>query len=205
MRIDNAGAPGILSLNDLFAPGATISAVIDARRANFGSAKLAGIDSNISYGRDVGFARVVGELGGTYNLERMISPRAGGVFADYLSGRLVSATPRYNAFASLSATAGPFNGRLSVSHNAGVDIPRSQSVAINQTHIGSYTVADLFLSADLGDVAILKDNQLEFAVTNLMDKDPPYSGAQPNPQATGGFGNGGTLGRMFRLGLRTKF
>ena len=205
VRIDNAAAPGIGTLNDLFAPGVTVAAVIDARRNNFGSAKFQGIDSNVAYGRDVSFGRIVGEVGGTYNLVRDISSRAGGVFVDNLSGALIQATPRYNVFASIGATSGPFNGRLTVSHNAGVDIPLSQSVAISQTHIGSYTVADLFLSADLGDVAILKDNELEFAVANLTDKDPPYSGAQPNPQATGGFGNGGTLGRMFRLGLRTKF
>jgi iron complex outermembrane receptor protein len=205
VRIDNAAAPGIATLNDLFGPGVSIAAVIDARRNNFGSAKFQGVDSNVAYGRDVGFGRVFGEVGGTYNLVREFSSTAGGVFVDNLSGTLIQATPRYNAFASIGATSGPFNGRLTVSHNAGVDIPLSQSVAISQTHIGSYTVADLFLSADLGDVAILKDNQLEFAVTNLTDKDPPYSGAQPNPQATGGFGNGGTLGRMFRLGLRTKF
>lgn len=205
VRIDNAAAPGIGTLNDLFGPGVTVAAVIDARRNNFGSAQFQGIDANVSYGRDVGFARITGDVGGTYNLVREIASRAGGVFVDHLSGALIQATPRYNVFASIGATAGPFNGRLTVSHNAGVDIPLSQSVAINQAHIESFTVADLFLSAELGDVVILKDSELEFAVTNLMDKDPPYSAAQPNPQATGGFGNGGTLGRMFRLGLRTKF
>jgi outer membrane receptor protein involved in Fe transport len=108
-------------------------------------------------------------------------------------------------FASIGATSGRFNGRLTMSHNAGVDIPPARAVAIGQTHIGSFTVADLFFSADFGDIKFLKDNTLEFAVTNLFDADPPYSGAQPNAQAPGGFDNGGTLGRMFRLGLRTKF
>ncbi|MFC4312534.1 TonB-dependent receptor domain-containing protein [Steroidobacter flavus] len=205
VRIDNAAAPGVRTLSDLFAPGVTISAVIDARRNNFGSAKLEGIDSNVSYGHDVGNGRIVGEVGGTYNLKRDISSLAGGVFIDYLSGGAVQAAPRYNVFASISASSGPFNGRLTVSHNAGVDIPLARAVAINQTHIESFTVADLFLSATLGDITVLKDTALEFAVTNLLDEEPPYSGAQPNAQASGGFENGGTLGRMFRLGLRTKF
>jgi len=205
VRIDNSAAPGITTLNDLFAPGTTIAAVIDARRNNFGSAKFQGIDSNVSYGRDFRFGRLSGEVGGTYNLERKISSLAGGVFLDYLSGTVVQSTPRYNLFASIGATSGPFNGRLTVSHNGGVDIPPARAIAINQSHIGSFTVADLFLSADLGSVKFLKDSTLEFAVTNLFDADPPYSGAQPNAQAAGGFDNGGTLGRMFRLGLRTKF
>ncbi len=131
---------------------------------------------------------------------------AGGRQFHQLSGRrAVQAAPRYNVFASISANSGPFNGRLTVSHNAGVDIPLARAVAINQNHIESFTVADLFLSAELGDITVLKDTALELAVTNLLDEEPPYSGAQPNAQASGGFENGGTLGRMFRLGLRTKF
>jgi iron complex outermembrane receptor protein len=205
VRIDNAAAPGIGTLADLFAPGVTISAVIDARRNNFGSAKFQGIDSSISYGRDIGRFRVTGDIGGTYNLQRKIASLAGRPYVDYLNGQLVLSTPRYNAFASLGAKTGPFNGRLTVSHNSGVDIPVSQGAAINQFHIASYTVADFFLNVDLGDIAFFKQNSLEFAVNNLFDTDPPYSGAQPNAQAAAGFSNGGTLGRLFRLGIRTKF
>lgn len=176
----------------------------DARRNNFGSAKLEGLDFNTSYGHDVGFGRISGEVGGTDNLEREISSLAGGVYVDYLNGPIVQSAPRYNLFASVGATAGRCSGRLIVTHNAGVDIAHAQAIVINQTRIASFTVADLYLSADLGNVRFFKETSLEFAVTNLFDQNPPYSGVQPNAQAVAGFDNGGTLGRMFRLGIRTR-
>ena len=79
-----------------------------------------------------------------------------------------------------------------------------------QIHIGSFTLANLFLSADLGALSVMKENELDFSINNLFDTTPPISLASPNigPNGTrAGYnsGNSGTLGREFIIGVRSKF
>lgn len=205
VRIDNGAAPGINSIADLFAPGVNVAAVIDARRANFGSEKISGVDFDVAYSWDMSIGRAFAELAGTYMLNKEIAPAAGAPFVDYLSGAAVTgATPRLNIIGTLGLTHGPFSGRLTVSHNSGYDIP--VGTVVGQSHVGSFTLADISLTASLGGFAAIKENQLELSVSNIFDTDPPYYGAQGgNSQNQLGFANGGTLGRLVRVGLRSKF
>lgn len=202
-RIDNQGAP-INSIADLFAPGRNIVGVIDARRANFGSEKIDGLDFNISYGTDTSFGSVFAQVAGTYFLNKKISAVAGGRYVDYLSGDEVNGgTPRYNIVGTIGGTSGPFDGRITVRHNAGFDIPAG--TVPGQSHVASYTVADIYAGVDLGETVGLKETTLSLSILNLFNQDPPYFGGQALSGNLGGYANGGTLGRTIGLGIQTKF
>lgn len=204
VRTDFGSVPGISTVADLFAPGNNILGFLDARRGNFGTERLDGIDFSAQYSRDVGFGRAFASLAGTYILDKKISNFEGGPFTNYLDGvNVVGATPRLNLVGSVGLSHGPFLGRVTVTHNSGYDIPAGTSPG--QSKVDSFTLASLYLSADLGQFMIAKSNTLEFSVDNLFDTDPPYYGAQVVNGTIGGFANGGTLGRMFRIGLRSTF
>jgi iron complex outermembrane receptor protein len=67
--------------------------------------------------------------------------------------------------------------------------------------VGGFTQTDLSFLADIGGHGGLKANVLELSVNNLFDKNPPYYGGSDQT----GYANGGTLGRLVRVGIRSKF
>lgn len=203
LRIDNGAAPGIHSIADLVAPGVTVADVIDARRKNFGSAKLDGIDFNLLYHTDVSFGSIFAQLAGTYNLNKDISSRPGGVFVDYIGGAVVVGSPRYNLVLGLGGSSGPVTLRTTVRCNGGYNIPAGN--APGQSHVSAYTLVDLFAGVDLGKFTALKNTKLDIAVNNLFDQDPPYYGGALNANRPAGYANGGTLGRTVAVGVTTKF
>jgi len=204
VRIDAGGAPGIGSIEDLFDPGVNIAGVIDARRNNFGNLKMDGLDVSLRYSTDTQFGSVFGRLAGTYLFSKDIASAPGQPYVDYLSGETVNgSTPRYNVVGTLGASAGAFRGSLSVRHNAGYDVPDGEIVG--QSSIDSYTLVDLALSYGLEEFVSIADARLSLNVSNLFDNDPPFSGAQPNAGALGGFANGSTLGRAITLGFSAQF
>jgi iron complex outermembrane receptor protein len=204
VRTDFGSAPGISTVEDIFAPGNNVLGFLDARRGNFGTEKIDGVDFSVQYNWDFSLGRAFATVAGTYILNKDISPFEGGQFVDYLSGeKVVGATPRLNLVGSVGLTHGPFFGRVTVTHNTGYDIPAG--TAPGQSSVDSFTLVGLYLSAELGSFKIAKTNTLEFSIDNLFDSDPPYYGAQVVNGTIGGFANGGTLGRLFRIGLRSSF
>jgi iron complex outermembrane recepter protein len=205
VRFDGSGSPGINSVADLMSHN--ILGLIDARRANFGSEKISGFDFDASYTREVSFGTVYAQAAGTYILNKEIAARAGAAYKDYLSSVAVNGrTPQYNLTGTIGVIVGPYTARVTVSQKAGFNIPAG--TAVGQTKVGSFTLANLYLSADLGKLGVMNENELTLSVNNLFDQDPPYYGAVPNvgsASTTAGFTNGGTLGRMFTVGIRTKF
>lgn len=203
LRIDNGAAPSVRSIADLVAPGVIVADVIDARRNNFGTAKLSGIDASISYSSDVSFGRLFGSIAATYNLKRDISSRQGGPFIDYLDGEVVVGSPRYNAVVSFGGVSGPVTVRANVRRSGGYDIPVNN--APPQRRVGSYTVADIYAGIELGDFTQLENTRLDLTVANLFDQDPPFYLGAMNANRPAGYANGATLGRTINLGLTTKF
>lgn len=203
LRIDNGAAPAIRTIADLFGPGVTVADVIDARRKNFGSAKLEGIDANISYRTDVSFGTLFAQLAGTYNLRKDISSKPGGAFVDYISGETVIGSPRYNLVAAVGGTSGPITLRANLRRNGGYDIPVGN--APGQTHVKSYTLVDLYAGIDLARFTALENAKIDITVNNVFDQDPPYYGGAMNANRPAGYANGGTLGRTIAVGLTSKF
>lgn len=203
IRIDNGQAPSIRSIADLFAPGVTLLGVIDARRKNFGVAKLEGIDFNVSYNTDVSFGRVFASLAGVYNLKKDISSTPTGAFVDYISGDVVVGSPRYNIVAAVGGSSGPVTLRANLRHSGGYDIPVGN--AVGQSHVDSYTLVDFYAGVDLAKFTSIENAKIEVTVNNVFDQDPPYYGGAMSPNRPAGYGNGGTLGRTIAVGLTTKF
>jgi iron complex outermembrane receptor protein len=178
--------------------------VIDARRNNFGNAKLDGIDFNVSYGTDVSFGSVFAQIAGTYNLTKAIANVPGGAYVDYLGGTAaIAGSPRLNLVAAIGGTSGPITLRANLRHNSGYDIPLT--VSPGQTSVRSYTLFDLYAGIALDKWTGLEGTRLDIALNNVFDQDPPYYGAAGNANRPWGYANGGTLGRTLALGLTAKF
>lgn len=193
-KIGGLPLDGISSLSALYAnPFKVPYVLIDARRGNFGDEKISGVDFNASYAKDAGFGMLFGQVSGTYILDKKISNYAGGPYSDYLAN---GTTSRLNLVGSLGTVVGPYTARVSVNHNAGFDLP--VNAVVGQTKVDSFTVVNLYLSVDLGQFGALKENDLSLNVSNVFDQDPPYY------NSSSGYTNGGTLGRLFTLSLRTK-
>jgi iron complex outermembrane recepter protein len=185
---------GIASLQALYSnPFKVPYVVIDARRGNFGNEKISGIDFDASYSRDAGFGIVFGQVSGTYILDKRISNYASGPYTDYLTN---GTTSRLTVVGSLGTVVGPYSARVSVNHNTGFNLPAG--TVVGQTKIDSFTVVNLYLGVDLGQFGALKENELSLNVNNVFDQDPPYY------NSGSGYTNGGTLGRLLTLSLRTK-
>jgi iron complex outermembrane recepter protein len=203
-RIDNGATPSIQQLSDLFQPGVTLIGVIDARRNNFGNAKLDGIDFNASYQSNVPFGSVFAQIAGTYNLTKKIANVPGRPYVDYLEGTAtIQGSPRLNLVASLGGTSGPVTLRGNLRHNSGYDIPANLSPG--QTRVGSFTVIDFYAGLALDEWTGLEGTRLDVTVNNVFDQDPPFYGAAGNANRTWGYANGGTLGRTVSVGLTAKF
>lgn len=203
-RIDNGATPAIQSLSDLLQPGVTLIGVIDARRKNFGNAKLDGLDFNVSYQSDVSFGSIFAQIAGTYNITKAIANVPGGAYVDYITGtNSVQGSPRINLVAAVGGTSGPVTLRANLRHNSGYDIPTN--VAAPQTRVGAYTVIDLYAGLALDKWTGLEGTRLDLTVSNLFDKDPPFYGAAGNANRPWGYANGGTLGRTVAVGLTAKF
>lgn len=207
IRIDASGTPGINTLQDILATG-TLQGVLDARRKNFGGQKISGLDFDASYSRDVSFGSVFAQVNGTYILSKRFEARPGAVWQDQIAGITINGqTPEYSIVGAVGASVGPYTGRIQVNHTAGYHIPTG--TAVGQTDVDPFTVVNLYLSADLGKLAILDENELTLSINNIMDQAPPYFGVQQTlgQSVYTGFNpaTGSTLGRMFIIGLRSKF
>lgn len=203
-RIDNGATPAIQQLSDLFQPGVTLIGVIDARRNNFGTAKLEGIDFTASYNTDTSFGSLFAQVAGTYNLTKKIANVPGRPYVDYLNGTAtIAGSPKINLVTSIGGTSGPATVRANLRHNGGYDIPTNLSPG--QSRVGSYTVVDLYAGVALDKWVGQEGTRLDITVNNLFDQDPPFYGAAGNANRPWGYANGGTLGRTVALGLTTKF
>jgi iron complex outermembrane receptor protein len=185
---------GISSLSALYTnPFKTPYILMDLRRNNFGNEKISGLDFDASYTKDVGFGMLFGQVSGTYILDKRISNYAGGPYTDFLTN---GTTSRLNLVGSIGTVVGPYTARFSVNHNTGFDLPAG--TVVGQTRVDSFTVVNLYLGVNLGQFGTLKENELSLNVNNVFDQDPPYY------NSGSGYTNGGTLGRLFTLSLRTK-
>jgi outer membrane receptor protein involved in Fe transport len=103
---------------------------------------------------------------------------------------------------------GTFNYRGVTPGDPGYPAIPLGGATLSSNHVPSYQVFGLAGSYTFDDVSVLKSLQLFAVVDNLFDKDPPIAVGNGN----GGNGNGGTnpiffdtLGRSFRIGVRTNF
>lgn len=178
-------------------------AVLDLQQQNLGQLKQQGIDFNVSYQRPTSFGSVNASFAGTYILSRKSAIAPGLPFVDELQGL---GTSRLFFVASLGAQSGDVTANVSFNHRQGYDLnpPATTARFGTQTHVSSFNVVDLFLAYKLPAEWLPSETSLTLNVDNLFDQNPPfYNGCAGVGQC--GSINGATLGRMFTIGIRTKF
>jgi len=179
------------SLASLYSTFGAPYAVLDARRYNRGRLKQEGIDFDVSLNQPTEFGSIQARVGGTYTLKRKTSETNNGIYIDQLQ----NGTGRLNLTSSLGASVGRLTARAQWSRRGGYPILFNPL----QSRVASYNVVDLYFAYDLKNIAFLKEAQLTLNVDNVFDQDPPFL-------TTGsGYGNGSTFGRLFQLGVRTRF
>jgi iron complex outermembrane receptor protein len=191
---------GISNLSQLYAGGASPYIFIDARLHNIGAVKAAGLDFDVSYAHDIPFGTLFGSVAGSYKLQRDQQLITGSSFVDYLSN---GTTSPLGLIGTLGLMSGPYAASVAVKYTSGYDVPTSSTLnsLYHQTSVDSFTTVDLYLSADLGRLSVIKDAELTLNIDNALNTDPPYS----NNGAGIGYTNGGTIGRLITVGIRAKF
>jgi iron complex outermembrane recepter protein len=178
---------------------AAVYMLLDARRTNLGSAKVSGIDLAMHYDRDVSYGTIFANLNGTYRLENEQSANAGAPLVSQVDNE-----SRLRSSLSVGTTIGQhLLAQASWLYNSGFDL--TPSVQNNfQTEIGSFSTVNLYLNYDVLGNGLLEDLSFSLSVNNVADTDPPeYHGVYQN--LTFGYGNGGTVGRLYQLGVTKKF
>jgi iron complex outermembrane receptor protein len=89
------------------------------------------------------------------------------------------------------------------SHRAGYKLDPAVGF-VPQTHVSGFDLFDLYFSYDFKGESLLRDLSVSLNINNVFDTDPPEYRAF-SPGGVQGFTNGGTLGRLFQLGVSKKF
>ena len=162
--------------------------VLDARRINLGSVETDGLDFEVSYLHPTDMGAFYSSLGGTYALNRDVTPFEGASASDGLE----FGVSRLKAVATFGWHADRFDTTVRINHNSGYDANPTASV-------DGFTTVNYYAGYDLPTPDYVDELKLTLNVDNLIDEDPPFF-------ADGdGFANGSTLGRVIYLGLKAKF
>lgn len=191
-RVGGLSVDGAPSLASLYAPGSLTPAIFfDARRHNFGTLDVDGIDFNLRYARPASFGLWHVGLAGTYGLNResRLSKQ------DLKINEFKNGTGRYSLVASSGLISGAFAGELTVNYSSSADLTGIP----DQNKVSGFTTVNLFGSYDLGLSGAFSDTTVTLNVDNIFDEEPPYY------NAAGGTANGSTLGRVVSIGLRKTF
>jgi iron complex outermembrane receptor protein len=168
-----------------------IGVIVDRRITNTEEAKLKGIDFGIRYAHDTSFGLMSYGLAGNHQLELDLTQS--GSVADQLENE----TDLY-ASGHVAWSGNNVRARLTLNYTDGFD---ASSLAINQTKVDSYLVADLFVGYDFSSASgITEGLSLRLNVDNVFDEDPPEYRRNRNVNYSGF-----TLGRVFKLGLSKRF
>ena len=144
---------------------------------------------------------VAGQSGGGFGFLPDVSPApewAGNLIVTYLRDRFsVTGQARYTGSGKLDLLT-PRTGPSDPGYNPGL------TGSVSDSNVPSHTTFNLSGSYDL-QLGSLERMELFGSITNVFDKDPPFSG-------NNGFGVGGVnaaffdaLGRTYRIGLRMTF
>ena len=191
-------------------------AIFDARKRNFGSVKLDGVDFRANYRTETGFGAVFFNVNGTYDLNREQKNGANAPFIDILRRD----NSRFRSRSTLGAELGNLLGQVTWNHLAGYDFSSPQgfngttlaSVSpaspartfVGQTSIGSFNTIDLFFRYEVTGSGLTEDLSFTLNVENAFDQDPPAFRGNVTGAASG-IRNGNTIGRFIRFGVSKKF
>jgi iron complex outermembrane receptor protein len=196
-----SGFPGGLNaVAGLFAPGAPpVYMLIDGRRRNLGATKVDGVDLAGQYTHATGFGSIFARFDGTYRLSTQDAFKTGAPYAPDSA----DLSPRLRTTATLGTTIGNLTAQTTYRYLDGYDV--TPSVANNfQTSVDSFETLDLFFRYDFEAGGLFKGISLTANVNNVFDEDPStYQGIFQT--VFDGWANGGTIGRLYQVGLKVNF
>jgi iron complex outermembrane recepter protein len=184
-----------------------VYAFVDLAKNNQGNFKLQGLDFSANVRRDIGFATLLLDINGNYEISREQSTSPLRPFES--QHNLSSALPgvsRFRTRTSLGLESGGLLGQLTWNHTAGYDINPPAASFIPQTSLASYNVFNLFFRYEPQGEGLFKDLSFTLNVDNVFDKDPPeFRLYDASRFGTEGFNNGSTIGRFVQFGISKKF
>jgi len=184
LLIENGSQFASVNAND-------VGVIIDRRVANLDAARLKGIDFFVRYQLDTSFGTVSGGISG--NRQFSFDITSNGTTVDQLANDSSDTTISGN----IGLRTGGFSARVTVNHTNGFDT----NIAVAQTYVGGFTVADLALGYEFEEGAgAFGGLSLRVNVDNLFDTDPPVYRQQRNLNYSGF-----TLGRIFKFAISKKF
>jgi outer membrane receptor protein involved in Fe transport len=175
--------------------------------SNQGRLETSGIDVNVNYRRDVGFATFSYALNANYTFENKFQATPASVNRECI-GYFSSSCNIISPFTLNQRTTLAFDGidlSLNWRHQSAVERePLASAILPAFSKIPAYNYFDLGFGAN-----ILENVKINLAVTNLFDKQPPITG---NSVGTVAFNAGNTypsnydpLGRRFNVGVNLRF
>lgn len=175
--------------------------------SNQGRLETSGIDVNMNYRRDLGFATFSYALNANYTFENKFQATPASVNRECI-GYFSSSCNIISPFTLNQRTTVAFDGidvSLNWRHQSAVERePLASAILPAFSKIPAYNYFDLGFGAN-----ILENVKINLAVTNLFDKQPPITG---NSVGTVAFNAGNTypsnydpLGRRFNVGVNLRF
>jgi iron complex outermembrane receptor protein len=190
-RVGSLPLDGFSSIADLYNTGRAPYLLTAAQRINFGQMELSGLDFEASYKMKTSFGSLNAFAGGTKQLKRnqQLSPVLPVV------DLLPTDISKLAYSAGVGAEAGQLTAQATMYYGAGytaTGIP-------GQTQVGSFSPVNLYFSYELKGRGLLANTRVSLNIDNVFDKAPPFA------NNSSGFTNGGTLGRVFQLGIEKRF
>ena len=177
----------------------SVYAIVDLRKSNLGDFKLSGLDYNLNYRRATPFGSAWLNVNANYELKREIRSSTVLPFVDQLAANY----SRFTSRTAVGAEVGNLQGQLTWSHRAGYKLDPAIGF-VPQTDVSGFDLFDLYFRYDFNGERLLRDLAVSLSINNVFDTDPPEFRAI-SPGGIQGFTNGGTLGRLFQVGVSKKF
>lgn len=169
--------------------------LMDYRTQNLGSLKQQGLDFSLDVRSETRFGSIQAGFAGNIALHESRAVSQTAAFSD----TDLSFQSRIRATTYIGGSVGRLSGRLTMNYSGGYRVIRSTTVS--QDKVGAFQVFDLNLQYDLEKLGIGKQLTATLNVDNLFNTAPPIF----RGDGSSGITNGGTLGRVVTLGLRSRF
>lgn len=170
---------------------ADVGVIIDRRVANLDAARLKGLDFFARYQFDTSFGTLSAGVSGNKQISFDITSGPNTV------DQLLFDQADLRLSANVGLETGGFRARVTVNHSNGF----ATNIAVAQTEVGSFTVADLALGYEFEEGSgVFEGLALRVNVDNLFDTDPPVYRQQRNLNYAGF-----TLGRIFKFAVSKRF
>lgn len=191
------------NVNDQIAANC-VYVIVDARKTNFGSVNVAGLDFDVSYRHDTSFGSIDASWRGTLEVKR---EQQVGVGAPFIS-QLGYNNNVFRFTASVGADIGNLRAQVTWNHRHGYDLNPIVTIpgtTNTQTRIGDFNVFNLFMKYDVNGERMFKDLSFTLNLDNIFNTDPPVAYGSQFLGAQTGYANGFTVGRMLSVGVSKRF